>query len=113
MSEDTDLARLFTEQPEPSNGDAFAAAVATRIAHRRRILMAAPIVLIALLLVAVWATWPAAKIFATASLGSVDQLAHGVSGFFTSDIGVALAAAVTLSLASWAFATRNLRAFFR
>jgi len=113
MSEDTDLARLFAEQPEPSNGDAFTAGVATRVARRRQFRLWLPVVAGVLLLIAVWATWPAAKTFAVASLGSVDFLAHGVSGFFHSTTGIVAAAAVTLALASWAFATGRLQSYFR
>jgi hypothetical protein len=113
MSEDTDLARLFAQTADPSGSDAFVAGVTGRIARRRRLRLAAPTALIAALLLAVWATRPAAKTFAVTSLGSVDLLAHGISGFFTSDIGTAVAAALTLSLAIWAFATGRLRSFFR
>ena len=113
MSEDTGLARLFAEQPEPSDGDAFAARVSARLANRRRLRLASPFAAAAMLLLAVWATWPAAKTFAVTSLGSIDLLAHGISGFFTSDTGTAVAGAMALSLAIWAFATGRLRSFLR
>jgi hypothetical protein len=113
MSEDTDLARLFAERPEPADGDAFAARVSTRLARQRQLRIALPLVGIVALLLAVWATGPAAKTAAVTALGGIDLLAQGTSGFFNSDVGTATAAALALTLTIWAFATGRLRAFFR
>ena len=113
MSDDTDLTRLFAEQPEPPDGDAFAARLSAHLAYRRQLRIALPFALVGALLLAAWATWPAAKIYAMTSLGGIDLLAHGISGFFNSDIGMVSAGAVLLSFAIWRLAGGRLGAFFR
>jgi hypothetical protein len=113
LSEDSGLARLFAEPADPAGGEAFVAGVTVRIARRRRLRTAAPFAALAALLLAVWATWPAAQTLATMTAHGVTLLGDSLSGFFTSYVGTATAGALLLPLAVWAWATGRLRAYFR
>ncbi|MBV9420368.1 MAG: hypothetical protein JO348_11405 [Alphaproteobacteria bacterium] len=113
MSDDADLARLFTAADEmPGDDPAFVSAVTRRIWWRRRSLLFIAAAALALLAVLSWATWPAAYDFSVATFTGFLLMANGVSGFFDSFLGAAVAAALVLSAAVWAWATGRLRGVF-
>ncbi|MBV9043699.1 MAG: hypothetical protein JO294_01125 [Alphaproteobacteria bacterium] len=113
MSDDADLARLFTAAGDaPADDPAFVAAVTRRTWWRRHTLIFAAGAALALLAVLSWATWPAAYDFSVATFTGFLLMANGVSGFFDSFLGAAVAAALVLSAAVWAWATGRLRGVF-
>ncbi|MEJ0027071.1 MAG: hypothetical protein WDN01_13670 [Rhizomicrobium sp.] len=111
MSDDSDLVRLFAEQPDLPADDAFVAGVTARLARRRRLAVAAPFAVVAALLLAVWASWPATRDLIAESVSGIALLAGGVGSFFNSAIGVVTAAALLLAaaLSLWASGRRALR----
>ena len=101
MSDDTDLVRLFAEEPALPADEAFVAGVAARLVRRRRLALAAPLCAAALLLVAIWATWPAALDFSNYTLGGLMLMTQALGAFFNSLAGMVAAAALLLAAALW------------
>lgn len=109
MSDDTDLTRLFAETAVLPHDDAFVARVAGRIAWRKRLTLAVPVGLAALLLLAVWATWPAAYVFSVNALSGVLLIADSLATFFTSPTGILAAVVLLLTVAFWAWLFERVR----
>ena len=103
MSDDTDLTRLFAETASVPDDDAFVARVTGRIAWRKRLILATPAGLAALLLLAIWTTWPAVYDFSSAALSGIRLIADSLGSFFTSPAGILAVAVLLLTAALWAW----------
>jgi hypothetical protein len=103
MTDDTDLTRMFAEAALPADDDAFVARVTARIAWRKRLILAMPVGLAALLLLAIWATWPAAYDFSRDVLSGLVLLAVWLNEFFTSPAGMFAAVVLLLTAAAWSW----------
>jgi hypothetical protein len=101
MSDDLDLTRLFADAPAPPDGEAFVARIAFRIAWYRRLALALPAGAVALLVFAIWATWPAVYVFSRDALSGILLIAHAISTFFTSPTGMFAATVLLLTAAAW------------
>ncbi len=98
-----DLARLFAEQPDPPDDETFVTQVTIRITRRRQLAIALPAILAALLVLAIWAIWPAAYLFGTDALSGIAFIANGIGGFFTTPVGILTAAALLFAAVIWAW----------
>ncbi len=110
MSDDLDLTRMFAETAPAPEDDAFVAQVTTRIAWRRRVLWAMPAGAAALLILAIWATWPAAYGFSTDALAGILLIANTLETFFNSPLGMITAATLLLTGALWSWLQDRTRA---
>ena len=109
MSDDTDLIRLFAEEDTLPGDEAFVAGVTARIALRKRLAVAAPFGAALLLLLAIWATWPAAYTFSGNALAGLMLMADSLGAFFNSPAGMVAGGALLLSAALWSWLNDQLR----
>lgn len=103
MNDDADLTRFFAQADELPADEAFVARVAGRIARRRLMAWALPAGVAALLLLAIWATWPAAYEFSSNAYAGIDWLTDAVRGVAMSDAGMLAITALVLTAASWSW----------
>jgi hypothetical protein len=102
MSDDADLTRLFAEAPDLSgDDDAFVIRVTARIAWRRRLVWLMPAGAAAALLLAIWATWPAAYDFSRNALAGIGWIGDSIAIFANSELGMLLAAALLVTGLIW------------
>jgi hypothetical protein len=107
--DETELTRLFAETPSIDEGEEFVRRVSTKIAWHRRTAWLVPMVAIGFLLVAIWASWPAALAFSTAAISGIVLVANGVNAFFSSSAGLLLAAVLSLTGVLWQWLHYHLR----
>lgn len=103
MSDDLDLIRMFAQAAPLLEDDAFVAQVTARIAWRRRVLWAMPAGAAALLVLAIWATWPAAYGFSTDALAGILLIANALEAFFNSPLGMITATTLLLTTVLWSW----------
>ncbi|HXC56716.1 MAG TPA: hypothetical protein VNU97_15570 [Rhizomicrobium sp.] len=109
MSDDTDLTRLFAQAPQVPGDEAFVARVAGRLAWQRRLALALPAAAAAVLLLAVWATWPAAFAFSRDALSGLEFLVDATTAFCNSPPGRFAAGLILVTGALWAWLFERLR----
>ena len=109
MSDDSDLIRLFAAEPVLPADEAFVAGVTTRIAWRKRFAFAVPLGAAALLLLAIWATWPAAYTFSDNVLAGLSLMTESLGAFSNSLAGMVAAGALLLATALWSWLNEQLR----
>lgn len=99
--DDTDLTRLFAEQPEPQSDESFVRRVASRVTWRQRWLLVAPLVAVLVIAFGVWATWPAARDMGLLGLVAVELTAGNVALFFNTPLGMATGLVLLAGGAFW------------
>ena len=109
MSDDSDLIRLFAEEDAPPADEAFVSGVTARIARRKRLALAAPFGAAALLLLAIWITWPAAYTFSDDALTGLMLMAETLGAFFNSAAGMIAGGALLISAALWSWLNEQMR----
>lgn len=109
MSDDTDLIRLFAEEDALPADEAFVTGVTARIVRRKRLTLAAPFGAAILLLLAIWATWPAAYTFSGNALAGILLMTDSLGTFFNSAAGMVAGGALLLSAALWRWLNDQLR----
>ncbi len=109
MSDDTDLIRLFAQTAELPQDEAFVAGVSRRIAARRRLAWAWPAGAAVLLLLAIWATWPAAYTFSIDALSGIQLLAGSLATISNSPAGMLTAAVLLLTAVLWSWLFERVR----
>ena len=110
MSDDLDLTRIFAEAAPPPGDEAFVAQVTSRIAWRRRVLWAMPAGAAALLVLAIWATWPAAYGFSTDALTGILLIANALETFFNAPLGMITATTLLVTAVLWSWLYDRTRA---
>ncbi|HEY0106740.1 MAG TPA: hypothetical protein VGB91_11700 [Rhizomicrobium sp.] len=110
MEKDIELAGLFATLPDPAPDEAFVAAVALRIARRRRLAMLWPAGCGFVLLLLVWASRPAGDVFAGWVQSGLNLIAVEVGRFATSPAGTFAAAILLVTGALWAWLYERLKA---
>ena len=108
MNDDTDLIRLFAQEDALPADEAFVTRVTARIARRNRLALAAPFGAALLLLLAIWATWPAAYTFSGNALAGLMLMADSLGTFFNAPAGMIAAGALLLSAALWSWLNEQL-----
>ncbi|MBS0470469.1 MAG: hypothetical protein JSR60_05315 [Proteobacteria bacterium] len=103
MSDDSDLIRLFAEDDSAISDEAFVSAVSARIRMRQYAVLAVPTLLTALLLAAVWATWPAAYVFSTSVMSGLATLGAMVGTLANSQLGMTVALTLVATGLLWAW----------
>ena len=113
MNDDSDLVRLFAEEPTLPDDEAFVAGVTARLARRRRLAVATPVGAAMLLLLAIWATWPAAYNFSGNAIAGLMLMTDSLGAFFNSPAGMVTGGALLLTAALWGWLNDRLhgRAF--
>ena len=109
MSDDTDLIRLFAEEDALPANEAFVAGVTARIARRKRLALAAQFGAAILLLLAIWATWPASYAFSGIAFAGILLMTDSLGTFFNSAAGMVAGGALLLSAALWSWLNDQLR----
>jgi chromate transport protein ChrA len=104
-----DLARLFVEDKNPVADESFVSRVSGRIAWHKRMLFAIPLVAGALLVLAVWATWPAAYRWSGDAVADAAVMAVSLRAFATSQIGMLAIAVLLLTVALWLWLYERVR----
>lgn len=107
--EDGDLTRLFAQDAVPDEDAAFVAGVAARIAWRRSFAFGLPVAATALLLLSVWATWPAAYAFSGAVMAGLRLIFAATQVFFTSPTGMLVAVVLLATGAAWTWLLERVR----
>jgi len=104
-----DLNHLFAEEPSPADDETFVTRVSGRIAWNKRVLMVVPMAAFAVLLLAIWATWPMAYQLSGNAVAATVVMAVSLREFATSQIGMLAIAVLLLTGALWLWLYERVR----
>ena len=107
--DDFELRRLFAEADGMVADEMFVARVQARLGRRKHMALAALAAAVAVLLAALWATWPAAYAFSNATLEGMAFITAGARLMLASQTGQLAAGALVVAAMLWLWLYERLR----